>query len=79
MPEAVGAMLDWIFAGGVGEVLWETTVGNTSSLSVARSSGFTFTGTRDAMFTARDGTHPAAWHAALAATDTRAPKPGWPA
>jgi RimJ/RimL family protein N-acetyltransferase len=78
MREAVNAVLDWIFAGGADEVVWETTVGNVSSVAVARSTGFTFTGTRDSLFTARDGTHPRAWQGVLAATDTREPKPDWP-
>lgn len=78
VPEAVNRVLDWVFASGVREVFWETTVGNTSSMAVARKTGFTFRGTQTAVFTARDGSHPPTWQGAIAASDSRDPKPGWP-
>ena len=78
MPEAVGAVVDWVFAGDTDEVVWETTVGNVASAAVARKSGFRFTGTTPSAFTARDGSHPPAWQGVLSASDDREPKPGWP-
>jgi RimJ/RimL family protein N-acetyltransferase len=78
MPEAVGGLLDWLFAEGYDGILWECFLGNEASAAVARKSGFTFTGQAPSDITARDGTHPAAWHAIIHAADSRDPKPGWP-
>jgi RimJ/RimL family protein N-acetyltransferase len=78
MPEAVAAVVDWLFGTGVEEVVWETVVGNRASLSVARSCGFTYTGERRSWFAARDDGHPQAWQGLLRSTDSRRPKPGWP-
>ena len=78
MPEAVTLVVDWLFDHGVERVGWECVIGNSASLSVARSVGFRFTGEAPTGVPARDGSLPPAWHAELAANDTRAPKPGWP-
>ena len=78
MPEAVSAVLDWLFGNGVEEVVWETVIGNSASMSVARSSGFSYTGIDEGLFTARDGGHPLTWQAVLKSSDSRDPKPGWP-
>ncbi|HEX4443503.1 MAG TPA: GNAT family N-acetyltransferase [Galbitalea sp.] len=78
VPEAVGGVLDWVFERDVPDVSWETTVGNLPSMAVARKAGFTYTGINIGHFTARDGTHPPTWQGILRATDSRAPKPGWP-
>jgi RimJ/RimL family protein N-acetyltransferase len=79
MPEAVAAVLDWLFGIGLDEIVWETVVGNRASVSVARATGFTFTGEHRSLFTARDGSHPRAWQGVLRSSDSREPKPGWPA
>lgn len=79
MPEAVGAVADWVFARGVDRIAWECVVGNLASLSVARATGFTFTGEAPAEVVARDGSRPLSWHGVLTATDSRARKGGWPA
>ena len=79
MPEAFTAVADWLFRRGVERIAWECVVGNTASLSVARATGFTFTGEGPADVPARDGGRPPAWRAELAAGDSRDPKPGWPA
>ncbi len=79
MTEAVGAVLDWLFAQGFDDIEWECFVGNAASTGVARKTGFRFTGERESHITARDGSHPLALHAVLSATDSRKPKPGWPA
>jgi RimJ/RimL family protein N-acetyltransferase len=78
MTEATNAVLDWLFGQGFDTILWECFPGNSESLSVARKLGFTFTGVDDSIVTRRDGTHSPAWHGALAASDSRDPKPGWP-
>jgi RimJ/RimL family protein N-acetyltransferase len=78
MTEAVGAILDWVFSTGVGEVSWECLAGNAGSASVARKAGFTYTGARDSLVVHRGGVVAPAWHGVIAATDSRAPKPGWP-
>jgi RimJ/RimL family protein N-acetyltransferase len=79
MAEAVGAVCDWLFLQGEELVNWEAIVPNRESLSVARRAGFAYTGEAPAVVTARDGSHPLAWHGVLLATDSRTPKPGWPA
>ena len=79
MTEAVGAVVDWLFAEhGVKAIAWECVVGNAASVSVARKSGFRFTGERPTELTFRDGSHPASWHGILLASDDREPKSGWP-
>lgn len=79
MPRAVTAVVDWASTHGyVDPVRWECVVGNLASMSVARTTGFTFTGTGPATVTSRDGSHPESWHGELHSTDSREPKPGWP-
>jgi RimJ/RimL family protein N-acetyltransferase len=78
MTEAMGAVLDWLFAQGYDDILWECFAGNAGSASVARKNGFTFTGDSESNLSARDGSHPQALHAVLKAEDSRDPKPGWP-
>jgi RimJ/RimL family protein N-acetyltransferase len=66
MPEAVTVVADYLFAElGLAEIRWECVVGNTASASVARKTGFRFTGAGPADLTFRDGSHPAAWHGIL--------------
>ena len=78
MPEAVGTVLDWVFARGDDMVLWECIPGNAASAAVARKAGFTFTGEGTSTFTDRDGGHPTVWQARIHATDSREPTEGWP-
>ena len=76
--EAQRLVYDWAFATGLVDVIdWECVTGNTASARAARKSGFTFTGTRPAVATYRDGSHPLSWTARLRATDDRTPQPGW--
>jgi RimJ/RimL family protein N-acetyltransferase len=79
MTEAVGAVLDWAFGRGVERVAWECVRGNLASASVARRSGFRFTGEAAANVPARDGTRPPAWHGEIRSGQDRSEKPGWPA
>jgi RimJ/RimL family protein N-acetyltransferase len=79
MPEAVTTVLDWAFdVRGADSVVWECMEGNVASMTVARKTGFAFTGAGPSLIPARDGSHPAAWHGRLHAEDDRAPKSGWP-
>jgi RimJ/RimL family protein N-acetyltransferase len=78
MTEAVGGVLDWVFASSEADVLWECYLGNLNSLGVARKSGFTYRGVGDALVADRDGGRPDAWKASIAKTDSRDAKPGWP-
>jgi RimJ/RimL family protein N-acetyltransferase len=78
MPEAVTAVLDWIFASSNRDVLWECYLGNSNSVAVARKTGFTFRGEGKALIPQRDGTYPTAWKGTISAADSRDPKPGWP-
>lgn len=78
MPETVTAVADWLFSRGLASLNWECVPGNEASVSVARTVGFTFTGTAPATIAYRDGSHPDSWHAVLRATDPRDEKPGWP-
>jgi len=79
MTEAVGAVCDWLFDRGLDAVNWECIVGNSASASVARKSGFAFSGIAPATAAYRDGSHPQSWHGVLDARDSRGQKPGWPA
>jgi RimJ/RimL family protein N-acetyltransferase len=79
MTEAVGGILDWVFGTGVEEVSWQALAGNTASASVARKTGFTFTGERESTHVHRGGIPAQAWHARIRAEDSRDIKPGWPA
>ena len=78
MTEAVGAVLDWVFASSARDVHWECYLGNASSVGVARKAGFSFQGEGEATVPQRDGRHPLAWKGTISATDSREPKPGWP-
>jgi RimJ/RimL family protein N-acetyltransferase len=78
MPEALGAVLDWLFSNGYDDVLWECFLGNDASVAVARKAGFRFVSEGASVITARDGTHPPALHATITAADSREPKLGWP-
>jgi RimJ/RimL family protein N-acetyltransferase len=80
MPTAVRLVTEWVF--GYGEcdrVGWECVAGNTSSMAVARKTGFTFTGTAPSTMAFRNGSHPLSWHGVLRRDDSPEPKPGWPA
>ncbi|CAN5296757.1 GNAT family N-acetyltransferase [soil metagenome] len=79
MPRAVTAVVDWAFGAGVETVQWECLVPNAASLAVARKTGFTFDGMASATVVSRDGSRPPTWTGLLHATDSREPKPGWPA
>ncbi|HEU4849483.1 MAG TPA: GNAT family N-acetyltransferase, partial [Terrimesophilobacter sp.] len=79
MPLAVTAVLDWAFSSGWRDLVrWEAVEGNAASLAVARKTGFRYTGVGPALTPGRDGTSPQSWQGELTASDTRAPKPGWP-
>jgi len=78
MPEALRAVLDWVFARDSGEVLWECIPGNAASASVARKSGFRWLGEGPSLYPDRSGAETVAWRAALSASESREPKPGWP-
>lgn len=78
MPEAVDAVLDWVFARGGDMVLWECIPGNAASAAVARKSGFTFIGEGTSTFTDRNVGHPTVWQGRITATDRREPTSGWP-
>ncbi|GAB3029489.1 hypothetical protein GCM10027052_01770 [Parafrigoribacterium mesophilum] len=82
MPRAVRLLTEWVFSssvGGVTEVNWACVEGNWSSMSVARSCGFTYTGAGPASTAARDGSYPRSWHGVLRRGDPSVPQPGWPA
>lgn len=80
MPEAVSALADWAFDGGVpdAEVLrWEAVVGNVASARVARKAGFRYSGIAPSTDPARDGASRESWHATLA-PGIRSVHSGWP-
>jgi RimJ/RimL family protein N-acetyltransferase len=80
MPEAVSAVSDWVFDGGIPDapaVLWEAVIGNIASARVARKSGFRYSGIAPATAPGRDGTVPQSWHASLA-PGIRSVHHGWP-
>ena len=82
MPEAVTFVIGWAFDNrfvGAQALNWEAVAGNAPSASVARKSGFTFTGEAPSRLEYRDGTRPLSWHGVLRADDERQPKAGWPA
>jgi putative hydrolase of the HAD superfamily len=66
MTEATNAVLDWAFANGHDDILWECMVGNEASVSVARKVGFSYMGESPANVAARDGSRLPAWHAVMA-------------
>ncbi|HEX4058411.1 MAG TPA: GNAT family N-acetyltransferase [Galbitalea sp.] len=78
MPEAVGAVLDWVFGLDDGDVIWECVPGNAASAAVARKAGFRYTGEGTSLYAHRDRGHLVAWQGAISKSDSRDPKPGWP-
>ena len=78
MPEALGAVLDWVFSITDVDVQWECVPGNAASAAVARKTGFTYRGMAPSIVVDRDGGHAPTHHASIAKTDSREPKPGWP-
>lgn len=78
MPEAVGAVADWLFTGQVASIDWFCLVGNTASAAVAQKAGFTFGGVGRSRYASRDGADRAVWQGTLVSGDSREPKPGWP-
>jgi RimJ/RimL family protein N-acetyltransferase len=78
MPEAVAAVLDWVFQLDDGDVLWECVPGNAASAAVARKAGFRYTGEGPSLYSNRDRGHFEAWQGVLSKSDSREPKPGWP-
>lgn len=79
VTEAVGAVADWLFTLGVPAIEWLCVAGNRASASAARKSGFRYTGERPSSVVHRGRGRFPAWHATLAATDSREQKDGWPA
>jgi RimJ/RimL family protein N-acetyltransferase len=79
MPEALDAVIDWVFERTDRPILWECIPGNASSASVARSRGFTWLGEGESLYRDRAGAKAVAWRATLSPSDSREPKPGWPA
>lgn len=59
-------------------IAWECVVGNVASASVARKTGFRFTGEHPSAAHYRDGTHPNSWTGTLSARDLGIVQPGWP-
>jgi RimJ/RimL family protein N-acetyltransferase len=79
MPEAVTAVADFAFARSSRALLWECVPGNLASAAVAKKAGFTFLGDGPSLYPARGGADAVAWLGRLLPTDSRDPKPGWPA
>jgi len=79
MPEAMTAVVRWIFDLGVSEIAWECAAGNYASVSVARTLGFRYLGEKPANVMYRDGTHPRSWHGVLRADQLGVVQAGWPA
>lgn len=78
VPEALGAVLDWVFSWSEGDVLWECFLGNEASATAARKAGFSYRGQGASLVASRDGEHPLAEKASIAKADSRDEKPGWP-
>ena len=81
MSEAARAVCDWALRPDgleLSRIFWRAIAGNIGSASVARSCGFRFEGLWRAALPHRDQ-RVDAWCATLLATDSRDPKPGWPA
>ena len=79
MPEAMTAVVRWIFDLGVSEIAWECAAGNYASVSVARTLGFRYLGEKPANVLYRDGTFPRSWHGSLRADQLGVVQAGWPA
>lgn len=79
MPQAVTAVIDWVFSSGWSEtVTWEAVEGNLASLVVAQKTGFRYSGIAPARTQFRKNTTPQCWHGVLRSDDDRTRKPGWP-
>lgn len=79
MSEAVSAVVDAVFERtDADRILWECVLGNEASLSVARKTGFRFTGSAPGMVPTRTGESVVSWTAELRRDDSRVPKSGWP-
>ncbi|QKS16060.1 GNAT family N-acetyltransferase [Curtobacterium sp. Csp2] len=78
MHEAVDLVVRWAFSQGAADVYWECYEGNTASASVARSAGFSFTGTGPARIPARDGAPTTAWTGLRRADGVPASALPWP-
>ncbi len=78
VPEALGALADFVFANGNREIPWECVPGNRSSRETARKAGFRWDGVAPSIYLNRSGEREAAWHGSLRSDDSREPKPGWP-
>lgn len=79
MHEAVELVVAWAFDRGAPDVYWECYEGNVGSASVARSAGFSFTGTGTARIPARDGGPTVAWTGLRRADGAPATDLPWPA
>jgi RimJ/RimL family protein N-acetyltransferase len=79
MPEALAAVTDWVFERSDRSIRWECVPGNFASVSVARSGGFTWLGEGASLYPDRGGQPAVAWRGILSPSDSRDPKPGWPA
>jgi RimJ/RimL family protein N-acetyltransferase len=79
MLEALGAVADFAFERSPRELLWECIPGNLASATVARKAGFQYLGDGPSLYPDRAGAKAIAWRGTLAPTDSREPKPGWPA
>lgn len=78
MHDAVELVVEWAFADGAPDVYWECYEGNTASAAVARSAGFSFTGTGPARIPGRDGGPTTAWTAVRRADGAPASGLAWP-
>ena len=78
MPEALNAVLDWVFGTTDDDVHWECVPGNAASMGVARKTGFAYRGVAPSIVVDRDGGHGPMHHASISKSDSREPKPGWP-
>jgi RimJ/RimL family protein N-acetyltransferase len=68
MPEAVTRVVEWVRSTaflGDRPLSWSCLEGNVASASVARTTGFRFTGTGPSPVPRRDGSRPPAWLAVL--------------
>lgn len=79
MTEAVIAVTDWLASEfDLTGIDGECVAGNAAPVSVARKSGFEFTGERPTALTCRDGTHPDSCHGVSRMAAPRTEHPGWP-
>lgn len=78
LPEAAGAVIDWLFENGRDSVEWECVVGNRASMRVAQKLGMRYLGEGPSRAPGRGGAPVASWRAELRRGDDRAPTSGWP-